>query len=707
MVRVGRTRRVAGQRAGLRELAITLLVLVTAVVSVALLPSGAASAATELEVEVGVDGRFEPNDAVVVHVTITAGELIDGELVAAVKSTSTTVRQAIQVPAGTTKDYYVTVPSSWDAVRVEVSVRDGDGELASETATGRVADSELVGVLPRLLARIGELPDQSVALGPDEIGDATIAALPLEVVDLGVSALRSYDSVVAASDDLAGLDDAQRATLWAWVSTGGMLLLDDEAAVAALPSGWEVGPAGYAFSGLGEVRLTDGGAAAGRWEQIIQPTAVGNSPGMFAGTEMNFGPDGPNGELAARAGLDLPSIAPLALGLGIYGLVLGPVVYLVLRRMRRLTLGWFVIPALAVLAAGGVALAGGGSLRSGDPAASAFVQSAPGGVSYAVSNVLTFSSDGGSADLGLPPSWALQGPTSFWGGDTMLPVTVERHGDGTSVASVELEATQASVRSYAGVGGDAGLTLTAGLDEDGNIVGTVTNDTDHAFVDVAVFAGNRQVSVGFLEAGAEETWKVTAPRDLRFGWESRGSMVWGQPWDDQGRPVVDDEVGVEWGVWAIASQDLDLFPTGMVRVVGWTDDETSPLLDADASTITGVSTLEPIDAGGRVNTATVRATAVRGPFGFVAAGSDQVIRYVLPPDAAATERPLFLVGADDVDAEEVSFWDGERWLEADASLDAVPVPAEAVRDGVLLARTDVQMDQGPQGYPTLTDEEPE
>jgi hypothetical protein len=681
---------------------IVLAVLTAAAASLSI-PFGPASAATELEVTIGVNGRFEPNDSIIVHAQVTAGELIDGEIVTTADTIETTVRQTIEVPAGTTKDFYLLVPSAWDRARVEVSIRDGGDEVASAVGTARMADGELVGVLPRLASRIGELPDDDVPLGA-ELGDAVIGTLVPEVIDLGPAALRGYDSIVAGDDDLAELSEDQREALWAWVSTGGTLLLDDEAANADLPEDWRVGDAGYAWADLGEIRLTDGAATAGRWADVIPPTVPGNSPGAFFGTEMMFGPDGPNSDLAARAGLDLPTIAPLAIGLAVYGFVLGPVIYLVLRRLRRLTLGWLVIPGLAVVTAGGVALAGGGALRSGDPAATVFLQNTVAGRSYAVSNVLTFSSSGGSAELDIPAGWALQGTTFFWGDGSMIPITITRNGNGTSAASVELEATQANVRTYAGTTTGVGLTTTAEVDG-GHIVGTVTNNTDHAFTDVAVFAGAGQAKVGELAPGETADWQIGTPRDLRFSWDSRGARVWGDPWNERGEFQVGEGLNAEWGMWGIASMDLDLFPTGMVRVVGWTDGIGSTLLDAGDSTVTGASTVVSIDSGSRVNAATVRVAAVRGPFGFaVAPANEMVIRYLLPPGTAPGD--LFLTGADDVDVDEISFWDGEQWIASDATLDAIPVPEQAVRDGTLLVLTDVNPNTGVTGLPTLTDEAP-
>jgi hypothetical protein len=682
-------------------------------------PSGAALAAAELRVTVGVDGRYEPGDPIVLRVAVTADELIDGEIVVTMRGMSTSARRDVQVAAGTTKEFYFALPSSWEEPTFEVSVRDGDDEVAAESARARQRMSgEVVGVLPRLTARLGELPGE-VALA-DGIGQATLGELPLDVIDLGVAALRSYDSIAAGAEDLAELDDRQRDALFAWVSLGGILMLDDDAAVDDLPEGWRPGPMGNAWADLGEIRLTDGHALSGEWDEIIQPTIVG-SPAAMGSTEMMMDPQQ---DLARRAGLDLPSITPLVLGIAGYAIVLGPVVYFVLRRMRRLTLGWFVIPAVAVLTAGGVAVAGGGALRNGNPATATFVQdSAAGG--YAMSNVLTFSDSGGRADVDLPAGWSLAGANDmFWGNGRVVPIEVTRNGDGTSRSSVTLEATQANVRTYAGTTASSGLTTTAVWDGDRNVSGTITNGTGVTLHDVAVFAGEDEALVGDIAAGDSAEWSMSAVRNLRFNWDMRGAAVWGDPFE--GPVLFDREVQpgavigandgprtdtgrssmVEFGVWGAASGDVEMFPTGMARVVGWTDELPSRLVPGDdTSSRTVVTSLSPVTGdGGAVDAATTRAVAVRNPFFGPAPGNSQIFRYVLPTGADPDE--LFVVGLNQVDVEEIEFWDGDDWVAGDATLDAIPVPDDAIRGGVVLVRTDVDMNRGPVGLPSLTDRAP-
>jgi hypothetical protein len=488
-------------------------------------------------------------------------------------------------------------------------------------------------------------------------------------------------------------------------------MLDDAAAVDDLPEAWHPGPMGNAWADLGEIRLTDGRALSGDWAEIIQPTIVG-TPAAMGSSEMMMDPQQ---DLARRAGLDLPSITPLVLGIALYAVVLGPIVYLVLRRMRRLTLGWFLIPAVAVLTAGGVAVAGGGALRNGNPATATFLQdSAAGG--YAMSNVLTFSDSGGRSDVDLPAGWALSGATDmFWGNGRIVPIEIISNGDGTSRSSVTLEATQANVRLYAGTTTSAGLTTTAAWDGDREVSGTVTNGTDVTLHDVAVFAGDDEALVGDLGPGETADWSMNAVRNLRFNWDQRGAAVWGDPFggpvpfNRDGKPAdIDSDASgmVEFGVWGAASGDIDMFPTGMARVVGWTDELSSLLIPGeDTSSRTAITSLSPVTGDDdAVHAATTRTVAVRSPFFAPVPGNDQVFRYVLP--TAADPDQLFVVGIGQVDAEEIAFWDGSDWVEGDATLDAIPVPDEAIRGGAVLVRTDVDMNQGPVGLPSLTDQAP-
>lgn len=653
----------------------------------------------ELDLTVGVNGLWQSGGPVLVHVDITAEELVDGEFVATMENSPVSLRQEIEIAAGTTKEYTFTLPTMWDEPWIELTVLDGGDEVASARGRARMTGDELVGVLPRLASRFEELPPQ-VRL-PEGIGSAQLAAITTGVIDLGVSGLQSFDTVVAGADDLTELTDRQRDELFRWVSLGGILLLDDGEAATALPDEWQPGRSGYSWAGLGEVRIVDGAASDGEWTAIIAPTPVGQ-PGMMMGSEMMVDPQR---DLAGRSGVDLPSIAPLAIGVVVYAVVLGPVLYLVLRRWRRLTLGWVVIPAVAVLTAGGIAVAGDGVFDEGEPATATFVQTSPGGA-YAISTVLTYSSAGGTNSLTTPAGWGHLGNSAMWFDPMGRPVEIEPHADGSQTTRERLEATQASVRTYEGPTGTEPLELTAEL-TGRTISGTVTNGGATALVDVAVFAGQRQVNIGEIPPGETVDWEVRATDLIEFTFETRGARAWGDPWGPNGQ--LDDrstELGAEFGIWGTTSGRLDLFPAGLARVVGWTDSRPDDLVP-DASSRTAISALAPVV--GDIGAPTVRYSVTRGPFmAMMGPGSsDQVIRYLLPPDAVTSAADLVLRGADRADIEEVSFWTGTEWEEADATLDAIPVPAEAIRSGAVLVMTDVDMNTGVPGVLTLTTADPD
>ncbi len=459
-------------------------------------PAGTARAETTIDGEVGVRGHAERGDHLVVRVQVTADELIDGAVVVSRGGGgSVVVRRPVQVPAGTTKELLLITPSGAFSDEVTVDVRDGGRLVATRDLRVRVdSDVELVGLLPRLVARSGEVPEQ-VTL-PSGTGRAELAPVPLDVFALGPLALQAYDTIVGAGDDVAGLDDAARTALLVWVHEGGRLLLDDASGLDALPPPWRPGPAGYAFAGRGEVRTIVGAAAAGRWVDVLEPSGPAAGPldvGVEAFAE-------PQRELAQRAGLRLPTLAPLVIVLAVYGLAIGPVLYLVLRRSRRLTLGWIAIPVLAVATAGGIVVAGDRYRTSGRAATATFVETSPPGA-LGLSNVLSFSRSGGTEDVGAPPGW-LPDESTWWGVELGRTAVFTMNDDGTGVLDQGLEAGEVTTALFSGPLPAEDLEITAAVGPDGRIAGTVRNGTGITLHDLAVFAGNDAVALGPLAPGA-------------------------------------------------------------------------------------------------------------------------------------------------------------------------------------------------------------
>jgi hypothetical protein len=652
-------------------------------------PTGRAHADTTVDATAGVNGFADPLRPVVVSVRVSADELVDGHVEVSQDGSATVVRQELQVPAGTTKDVQLLVPGPFFAGTLQIDVRDGDRLVATRDLRVRAEDDvELVGVLPRLLARGQELPDQvTLASGT---GRAELAALPLDVLDLGPGALEAYDTIAGTSDDVAAIDAEQRSSLLLWVNTGGRLLLDDAAAIDTLPAAWRPGPAGYAWAGVGEVRVVDGAASRGEWGAIVEPSAVAVSD-MFAG-EIFVDPEA---DLARRSGLRLPSLTPIVVTLAIYGLVIGPVVYLLLRRARRLTLGWVVIPIVAVLTTGGIVAAGGRYRSGGNPATSTFVDLSPGG-SQALTTVLAFERSGGTTTVSAPAGWTVDDTVAMWNGRRGDgPRALTASPDGVAL-TMSLEAGQVATETMTGPTATADFAVSATMRPDGELGGTVVNGTAAALRDVAVFVGPRAVRVGDLAAGATAEWSTPAPDRLeRF--VSRADQVWSMPFEPGSQSQ-----RAELGIWGAASLRFDLFAPGLVRAVGWADD-IDPTLDIgrDASTRTALSATAPVDAAGEpLGAATVRAALVRTPFGQFGDGTgDLVYRYVLPPGAAGDG--LQLTDVDNL-ITDVAVWDGTGWIDLDDGAgDALTVPVPAVRGGTLLVRAVVDGRGDPESIPAL------
>ena len=570
---------------------------------------------TTIDIEIGVNGHAEADDHAVVRARITADELVDGELVVSRGDESTSIRQPLQVPAGTTKEVLLVVPSPSFDETMQLDVRDGDRVVATQDVRVRTADDvERVGVLPRLVTRVGELPAQ-VTLA-SRTGRAEMAALPADVLDLGPIGLEAYDTIVGTGADLVDLEDSQRRALLLWVDAGGRLLVDDATRVDTLPAPWRPGPAGYSWAGRGRSASST----------VPRPAAVGGdhrAVGRHVGTDgvRDRGVRQPGSGPRRTANVRLPSLVPMIITLAVYGLVIGPVVYLALRRARRLTLGWVVVPLVAVVTATGILVAGGRFRSGGNPAVATFVETSPAGA-MAVSNTLIYKPSGGDVRIPTPAGWQLDVPVPMFSSDERsTPGGFSAAPDGSGVLDVTLEAGQAATSTLRRPAATRGLDVTAAVTADDRIAGDVVNGTDVTMHDVAVFVGDRAVDLGDLAPGATAR-PGTSPRPTSIArFSSRADQVWAAPFGER-RPA--DQLA-EFGIWGTASLRWELFPTGFARVVGWTDTLPPPVEPGDdTSARAAVSSLAPIDPAGQpVGAATVRAAIVRSPFGpsATAAGS--------------------------------------------------------------------------------------
>jgi hypothetical protein len=682
-----------------RRLATTALAAVAACLLAAPQVAGAGSdepdADAVLTATADLSAEFDQGDLLAVRVTIAADRLIDGTVVVSAGA-GFEVRRDVQVAGGSTEEFWVLLPSSElngaDA-RIDL-VDDADTIDSDRLRFSHDPDTDVAGVLPRLVALAGEPPARATVSG--DLRRVQLVSVPVELLAVGVGALDQLDVVAATSADLAQLDDSALATLLAWVDRGGQLVLDDADDLDALPADWRPGDAGYALAGRGEVRVVDGLLAAGEWGDAFAPTELGvqDSPTGFTGLDMMIDP---RLTLSQRAGVELPDLTTIIAVLGGYVVVIGPIMYLVLRRARRLTAAWVLIPAVAVLVGAGVVVTGSGWRSSGRPTANVTAESSAVGTDRTV-EALVFSRGGGSASVSLPGGWTAAGRSTFgWFDSSSQSTATLVEGDGEPRLETRLDPGQIAVLQARGHDPATLLDVTAAAHTD-RIEGTVTNTSGAPLRSVAVFAAGRAVLVGDLDVGASATYTIDRPLERADPYTSALGTAWPQAnqlFGPTGNSEIQIEGGVDLGVWtSFASRVADgLYPAGFVRVAGWTDDLAVPTGGAFATT-TLVTRLAPIGVADGSGTP---ATAIR--WGWITSPYDPssgaleppVLRYVVPA-GAPTDALSFSV-PQGVTKIEVLGADG-KWstlAEAGGGSDRVAVPERRVVRGSVVIR--VTLDQ--------------
>jgi hypothetical protein len=252
--------------------------------------------------------------------------------------------------------------------------------------------------------------------------------------------------------------------------------------------------------------------------------------------------------LTGLPALQFPPVGVLALLIGIYIVVVGPGVYLVLRRLDRQALGWVIVPALTLMFAAG-AYAFGYAQRGGDLVLNQLTyietfDATPAGArarSFAglfsptrQTYDLDIQSSGFEAPLLRPIS--LQGPwDATLGGGSGILLQPEIGG----AAVRDFEVAQWAMRALTADTLVDVAALQARLTLDGaTLAGVVENTSDRLFEDVVLVQGDRVVRLGNLAPGeqrdvelpahAEHNGRIAAGANL-------SSLIYGDIIDQSGR----------------------------------------------------------------------------------------------------------------------------------------------------------------------------
>jgi hypothetical protein len=464
--------------------------------------------------------------------------------------------RAVALPAGARKDVHLYVLPYDDQ---PISVRLVQGEQSLVEAQVHVS---LYPQAEYLIATTAPDPDALIPLSGLSLpgrGQAHFISLTLQDLPERVEPLRSLDCLILAGDT-SSLTVAQGEALRAWVEAGGRLLigggtaahrtmvglpeslrpvtLDETAEPPALGTLADfvnepiLVPGPFLVTWPAEHQGLDIINQDGRALLVQQPMGQGwvsylaldpaASPfDAWTGTlpfwtkllESNsiLIDDTPahiqeaaqmNNPLRDMPALDLPSINSLALLLGLYILIVGPVNYLLLRRLRLLAWAWVTIPILTLaFSIGGFRL--GYALRGADVIVKqiSVLPLSPGASHLPARTYIgLFSPSSTTYDVQVGGN-ALVSRLSPEGGS--LNVIQEKTAlvQDLSVGQWTMEGLQAQTWTD-----DETLNLDATLSfKDGQVQGTIRNNLERPLRDAILLAGSRYARLGDLDAGKETT----------------------------------------------------------------------------------------------------------------------------------------------------------------------------------------------------------
>jgi hypothetical protein len=531
-----------------------------------------------------LDGRYAVGGWAAIAVTlVNDGEPTEGYLAA--ETRSGVMRRFVEMPAGARKA--VTLYVQPEAFQRRITVRyDEPNGVVESVVEVRVLEQS-TGLSAVVGDGAGNLRPQLT--GAD---DGRPEPISLAVADLPErpEPLDGLSGMVWAADGTA-LTDAQRRSLERWVADGGELVVlggaDWQARSAAFPdllpleeltavddvsqaelaawAGADEGPAPTATVAAGSLHpdaralvTADDGTVlvsmrpvgAGRvilvgtdlateahrgwsgapslWSRLL-PTmaAIEQVWGGFPGRE-----EAENAMGQALGNVPSLEVPPAELLLAVivgYILLIGPISYVVLRRLDRRELAWITAPLLVVLFTA-CSYGIGSTLKGGEVIVnqiSLVRSSTAGGTATVEAYAGIFSPERETFDLRVDAD-ALMAQLRPAGIPNARPTTtvVADQGDpahlrGLSIGVFGFE----GVRADALVEHEPMLAVSWSQDEDGDLVGTATNIGDEPLTDVAYVSAAGGTRVGDLEPGAEETF--TLPRNLNGSSASDGVYGFG------------------------------------------------------------------------------------------------------------------------------------------------------------------------------------
>lgn len=624
----GRSHHPSGRRAGALAMLSILAVLVGLVLPLA--PVAAASVTIEARGLVG--GRYESGGWLAIAISLANdGAPVSGAVVA--DGADGTVRRPVDLPAGARKQVELYVRPSGVARQVKLRFEDENGDaLASTTAEVRTfdLDASSIGIVgdgggilrAQIVARgqgagepltlaASDLPQRpepldglgamvwaadSTTLTPAQVRSVerwVASGGQLVVVGgpdwqartaafgelLPMADLQAIDGVAStALADLAGVDEELPAST---VASGtlrdaalGLAETDDEASLPLLATmSFGGGRVTYLAVDIGAEAFRNGATAPLLWARVLPQQGTTNGgfvdPGMDAESIMTQA-------LAAIPALEVPPAELLLALLAAYILLIGPISYIVLRRIDRRELAWVTAPVLVILFTAG-AFGVGSSLKGTSIVINeiAMVRAAVDGSAASVQTFAgIFSPSREAYDVTADDDALLASVRSFDQPDARRSYVVEQ---GEPARLLGLQVTTFGLQT---VRADTVVEYAPGLDVswhagDGEITGEVTNRSTGVITDVAIVTTTGGRMIGDLEAGETREFTLRfalpqgSPSDAVYGFAGFDGNNERQRAIQSRRQVIDTLVGYgQFGMAPMGGQGIDRGPF----IIGWRSD---------------------------------------------------------------------------------------------------------------------------------------
>jgi hypothetical protein len=519
-----------------------------------------------ISVDLGLGGYTSPDLPSGVAVTVSSQVLISGRV--RLTGSGISVSRPIEVPAGSEQRYDLTVPPLTDGTRLTVEVLANDGDsLARESVTVRhPGKSELVvGVLgaPDLVDTLGRI--RTVVTGRPVAAFAVptdVSPSQLEVLDYLVVGRGGEEGLAAALD---------------WAGAGGAVVVDASLATEVTDT-VPMGVQGVSRSrdGAGTVIVVESllSRSDADWSEILRPVPLD----LAHTPEWQFQDPTALLRAASEAGSrQVPEIPWLLAAILAFAVVVGPVNFIVLSKIKKRDWAWVTIPALSVLAVVGFWVAGRQRI-AGTNLTHASVVTDDGSV-VARSAVMVAAGVAGERRLTFDGGTVFPEPSLFGSATTELRL------EGEGAATLELDQL-----GFTGVGlltSDPGFELPRVRVAEGQL--TVENGSPLDFWGWGAIAhGGSTVAGGDLAAGSSGS--VPVPRaGADFGMTFIDNLMnRHQLWEDPARAN---------SLWPLSEVLWTKTDSDSVYFVGLTDDYRPGVSVADGPADLSGPTLVLIEAG--------------------------------------------------------------------------------------------------------------